>query len=75
MDGAIVEDIRCVLTKRLDWEFGFIFREGNRIAHELAKRALQTEGECCSIEDGLTEINSIVIKEMICNEQVSVMNE
>ncbi|XP_042974720.1 uncharacterized protein LOC122306357 [Carya illinoinensis] len=45
-------NIRGRLLLRPDWSVSFIHREGNYVAHALAKRALSMEGEWCWIEDG-----------------------
>ncbi|XP_042944602.1 uncharacterized protein LOC122278481 [Carya illinoinensis] len=41
-------------------------REGNCVAHELAKRALRMEGEWCWIEEGPSETISLIASEMAC---------
>ncbi|XP_042964743.1 uncharacterized protein LOC122298967 [Carya illinoinensis] len=42
-------NIRSRLSLRHDWSMNFIHREGNCVAHELAKRALRVEREWCWI--------------------------
>lgn len=68
MNGAVIEDIKSILTKKPDWTIGFIFRRGNSVAKELAKMALRMEGKCCWSKEGPIEIYSIINREMLCND-------
>ncbi|XP_042983239.1 uncharacterized protein LOC122312645 [Carya illinoinensis] len=68
-------NIRGRLSLRLDWSVSFIHREGNCVAHALAKRALSMEGEWCWIEDGPSEITSIIAREMSCSNEGSQMSD
>ncbi|XP_042980190.1 uncharacterized protein LOC122310360 [Carya illinoinensis] len=61
------KDMRGRLLNRIDRSVMFIHRERNSVAHELAKRALRIEGEWCWIEEGPTEIVSLIIKEKPCS--------
>ncbi|KAF5477664.1 hypothetical protein F2P56_004283 [Juglans regia] len=63
----LFDDMRSRLVHRQDWSVEFIYRKGNSVAHELAKRALRMEGACCWIEEGPIEIVDIVKREMLCN--------
>lgn len=35
----LINDIKFLLRQRMDWEIMFVFREGNEVAHALAKLA------------------------------------
>ncbi|XP_042974702.1 uncharacterized protein LOC122306338 [Carya illinoinensis] len=62
-------NIRGRFLLRPDWSVSFIHREGNCVAHALAKRALRMEGEWCWIEEGPSEITSIIAREMPCSNE------
>lgn len=38
------------------------------MAHNLAKMALYIKGEFCWIEEGLQQINQLIVKDKVCND-------
>ncbi|XP_041026926.1 uncharacterized protein LOC121267121 [Juglans microcarpa x Juglans regia] len=45
--GQVVEDVKRSLEEMLHWELQFVCREGNMIAHKLARYALNLENFTC----------------------------
>ncbi|XP_042979954.1 uncharacterized protein LOC122310138 [Carya illinoinensis] len=65
--GHIIEDVKIVVKGRKDWKVRFIPREGNNVAHLLAKHALTLDGEVIWIEEGPNVITSSLIRDKSCN--------
>lgn len=38
--GGIIEDVKATLNCRTGWSRNFVYREGNQVAHSLAKLGL-----------------------------------
>lgn len=66
--GQIIEDIKKIVRQREWWSVAFVHREGNVVAHQLAKLALQNEEEICWIEDGPSNIHRLIVHDKECNE-------
>lgn len=43
-------------------------REGNGVAHHLAKLALTMQGKRCWVEEGPKSISRFALSEMLCND-------
>lgn len=56
--GQIIEDIKSLLWGRKEWKQQFVPREGNTVAHLLAKYAVER----------LNVIFSDIKREKICND-------
>ncbi|XP_035540209.1 uncharacterized protein LOC118344201 [Juglans regia] len=66
--GQVVEDLKKMLRSCWYWTLTFTHREGNVVAHNLAKMALFTEGEFSWIESVPKEIKQLVVNDRICND-------
>ncbi|KAF5446930.1 hypothetical protein F2P56_032524, partial [Juglans regia] len=60
--GQIIEDIKQIIRTRAHWSVAFIHREGKEVAHQLAKIALQNEGELYWMENGPRNIYHLIVK-------------
>ncbi|KAF5478245.1 hypothetical protein F2P56_004821 [Juglans regia] len=69
-----VLDIKEVLSHRPSWSVHSIFREGNNVAHMLAKRAMQRGEESFWMKEIPSEFVSIVEMEKPCNKLCSVIS-
>ncbi|XP_042958143.1 uncharacterized protein LOC122293710 [Carya illinoinensis] len=64
--GHIVEDVKAVLRERRSWKIQFTRREGNEVAHLLAKKALLVEQDQIWIDECPDFISLQVCKESYC---------
>lgn len=64
--GQMVEDITVVFKGRDDWHIQHIHREGNHVALQAAKLALQFEEERVWIEEGNDVIESFISYDTNC---------
>lgn len=64
----IIEDVRMLVTNRLNWGARFVYREANNIVHKLAKLAFSIFDEKVWIEHGPIEITNDILKEKHCND-------
>lgn len=67
-NGQMVEDLKRMLLSCLQWSLVFIHREGNVVAHSLAKTALHNEGDFCWTEEGPQEIYQLIVNEKVRND-------
>lgn len=65
--GHITEDIKTLRHARRRWSSGFSHREGNEVAHQMAKMALQMDGEKYWMEEVLEILYTLIVKEKECN--------
>ncbi|XP_035551149.1 uncharacterized protein LOC118349712 [Juglans regia] len=66
--GQLVEDMKQKWKNRKQWDLKFIYREGNVVAHHLAKLALQLDDEVCWIENVPKNVNCLVQRDKDCSE-------
>ncbi|KAF5464563.1 hypothetical protein F2P56_014634 [Juglans regia] len=65
--GYIINDIKQVLHQKEGWSVCYVPREGNYVAHLLAKHALLCGEERVWIEGGPSVICNALVKDKICN--------
>ncbi|KAF5450671.1 hypothetical protein F2P56_031001 [Juglans regia] len=66
--GQVVEDVKSSLKELLHWKILFVRRDGNMIAHRLAKFALNIGKLTCWIEECPVFISSLIAFDMACND-------
>ncbi|XP_035547305.1 uncharacterized protein LOC118348876 [Juglans regia] len=66
--GQVVEEVKSSLKELLHWKIQFVRRDGNMIAHKLAKFALNIGNLTCWIEECPVFISSLVAFDMACND-------
>lgn len=65
--GQVIEDIKQLLKQSIDWRASFTYREGNKVAHSLAKLAFQEARQHCWIEEGPVDISNLILADQLCN--------
>ncbi|KAF5468871.1 hypothetical protein F2P56_012982 [Juglans regia] len=65
--GCVIEDAKKLLKGRSQWSVKFVNRKANEAAHYLAKEALSLCFENVWIEEAPVCIESILLKEKLCN--------
>lgn len=68
MRGQVIEDLKQLLLSSSHWSVAFIHREGNKVAHKLAKMALHPEEGLCWIEEGPGDISQLIVNDKVCND-------
>lgn len=63
--GNIVEDIKQLLKGSSSWSISFIHREGNQIAHCLAKKGLSLTSEVIWLEEFHDVISHSVLSDIL----------
>ncbi|XP_042950227.1 uncharacterized protein LOC122282332 [Carya illinoinensis] len=58
--GQLIEDLRSMFSGVSIWKLQHIYREGNKVAHSLAKKAIGLDEELVWTEDYLEEVFSHV---------------
>ncbi|KAG2667500.1 hypothetical protein I3760_15G118100 [Carya illinoinensis] len=59
--GQIVDNLRSIFSGVSSWKLKHIYREGNKVAHSLAKKAIGLDEEIVWMEDCLEEVFSRVL--------------
>ncbi|KAF5461926.1 hypothetical protein F2P56_017985 [Juglans regia] len=65
--GQLIEDTKRAFAQGIHWSLSFIHREGNSVAHSLAKKALLTDTELCWIEESPQEVIQKIVYDRNCN--------
>lgn len=71
--GQLIEDLRRVFKRRTDWKLHHMYRESNKLAHEMAKVAIEHKEEFLWIEDGPLDIITLVLHDKLCNDYIVEM--
>ncbi|XP_042944583.1 uncharacterized protein LOC122278459 [Carya illinoinensis] len=69
--GQVIEDLKDVLRKRIDWSVVYANRCCNNVAHSLAKIALSIQEERVWMEDYPQEILKCVKFDKLCNSAIT----
>lgn len=63
--GNLIEDVRQILKNISLWSIDFVHREGNQVAHLLAKNSLLLFSESIWIEETLSVVHRVVLDELV----------
>ncbi|KAF5462824.1 hypothetical protein F2P56_018800 [Juglans regia] len=70
--GHLVENLQQKLNSHSRWKLAFIHREGNEVAHQLAKLALHGENDMYWVEEGPEAITSQLSIDKMYTELVTI---